>query len=468
MCENNLLIALDGKSVGYGSVEIKLNRFHGIYRGVTSVCGPNGSGKTTFGTIIAKGRYAYGNNITYIPTDLNVKMLSFSDIHSLSCNEVQYFAQRMESTMNDMVPTVSNVIGSRFDSDEWRRLAIRFGMVSAGTKKVNYLSSGELRKLLIINALLSKADVMVLDNPYIGLDVASRTELDSLFVELEKEGVSLVLLLSDPGDMPANTSMVVTIDNCEITSYTSIESYRNNEVLEDFVDDFKLPDAVCSGANNFDIAFSIQNGHARYGDKTIFENLDWTVKRGERWALHGRNGSGKSLLLSMVCADNPQGYANEIVLFDMKRGSGESVWEIKDHIGYVSPEMQLFFRSESKTVEIVAQGLRGTLNQYTRLSDKELNLAEEWLELLGIAELKFRKFNTLSSGEQRLVLVARAMIRQPWLLVLDEPFHGLDAKRISLLKSIINRMAEQNKITLIFVTHNQSELPSCIDRVKEI
>ncbi|MDE5806806.1 MAG: ATP-binding cassette domain-containing protein, partial [Muribaculaceae bacterium] len=166
--------------------------------------------------------------------------------------------------------------------------------------------------------------------------------------------------------------------------------------------------------------------------------------------------------LSLICADNPQAYSNDITLFDRRRGSGESIFEIKDRIGYVSPEMQLYFRSGDSVLEIVVQGKRNSLNRYRPSSEEERKEASEWLSLLGIDALKDRKFPELSGGEQRLVLLARAFIKQPELIVLDEPFHGLDSRRKSKVKAIINALAERNKSALIFVSHYEEEVPECV------
>ena len=210
-------------------------------------------------------------------------------------------------------------------------------------------------------------------------------------------------------------------------------------------------------------AFEIRNGSVRYGDKTIFSGVDWRVERGECWALQGKNGSGKSLLLSLICADNPQSYSNDLTIFGRRRGSGESIFEIKDRIGYVSPEMQLYFKSADTVREIIIQGKRNSLNRYRPSSEEERLEANRWMEKLGIIKIADRLFSELSSGEQRLVLLAAAFIKHPDLLILDEPFHGLDAERKEAVRNIINDLVKRNNTTLIFVTHYESEIPSCVN-----
>ena len=202
----------------------------------------------------------------------------------------------------------------------------------------------------------------------------------------------------------------------------------------------------------------------RYGSRTILDRLSWTICEGEHWALQGRNGSGKSTLLSLICADNPQSYACDITLFGKRRGSGESIWEIKRRIGYVSPELHRSYQRNLPALSIVASGLKDTVGLYVRATEEEKQLCLQWMQRFGIESLAQRSFMQLSSGEQRLILVCRAFVKSPDLLILDEPMHGLDMPRQQLVKDIINDYCSDPHKTLIMVTHYDEELPSCINR----
>lgn len=206
----------------------------------------------------------------------------------------------------------------------------------------------------------------------------------------------------------------------------------------------------------------------KYGSRIILKDLDWEVKNGEKWALFGPNGSGKSTLLSLVYADNPQSYANTFYLFDRKRGSGESIWEIKKRIGYVSPEMHLYYQANVPAVQIVGSGFFDSIGLYRTCKAEQVQTALAWMQVFGIEHLKERLFMTLSSGEQRLVLLARAFVKDPDLIILDEPLHGLDVHNKKKAARIIEQFCSRPGKTLIYVTHYPHELPSCVDKHFEL
>ncbi|WP_297065173.1 ATP-binding cassette domain-containing protein [uncultured Duncaniella sp.] len=472
MDSTKFIVSFNSPKLGYGNVVLRNPHMSYIPEGVTVVLGPNGSGKSTLGLVIEKGRYAYGNRLQFCRPDMKVRMLAFTDIHSLTGIEVTRYDQRLEATVNDLVPTVSEILGSKAVSEKWTELCDAFALRDVVGKRINYLSSGELRKLLIINALMETPDLLILDNPYIGLDELSRSELDNAIMGIAGGGVGIVLLLCDPADIPSYTDSVILMADNEIAApvggQEAIEALRKG--MSPSASEIILSDlpAQKESAGEFDVAFAIEDGHVRYGGKSVLEGVDWKVCAGERWALTGANGSGKSLLLSLVCADNPQAYANRITLFDRRRGSGESIWEIKDRIGYVCPEMQLYFRSTLPVEEIVAGGLRNSLSQFRKPAPEELDEARTWLRLLDISHIADSRFQELSSGEQRLVLLARAFIKQPSLLILDEPLHGLDAARKERVRRLIDLLVGRNGTSLIFVTHYTREIPSTITKVKTL
>ena len=203
-----------------------------------------------------------------------------------------------------------------------------------------------------------------------------------------------------------------------------------------------------------------------YGKHHAVKDISFSVPDGQIVGLLGPNGAGKSTLLSLVCADNPQSYACDISLFGRKRGTGESIWEIKKHIGYVSPEMHRAYLKNLPAIEIVASGLHDSIGLYKRPQPEQMAVCEWWMDIFGIADLKDKPFLQLSSGEQRLSLLARAFVKDPELLILDEPLHGLDTYNRRRVKKVIEAFCRRKDKTMIMVTHYESELPNTItDRI---
>jgi molybdate transport system ATP-binding protein len=215
---------------------------------------------------------------------------------------------------------------------------------------------------------------------------------------------------------------------------------------------------------DFEVAIGMKAVNIQYGQTTIIQRLDWQVRKGEAWALSGPNGAGKSTLLSLVTADNPQAYAQNLVLFDRKRGSGESIWDIKRRIGYVSPELHLYFKEGGDVFSVVASGLFDTLGLFKKLSDRQAEQVDGCLEVLGLSQIRDRNFQQISSGEQRMVLLARALVKNPPLLILDEPCQGLDVRQIQLIKELINFLINRGETTLVYVSHYASDIPSSVQK----
>ena len=308
-----------------------------------------------------------------------------------------------------------------------------------------------------------------MDNPFIGLDANTRDQLHALLCELIRMTcLQVILVLSKTDDIPSLITHVIPVENRMCGDKITLKAYLAGckpvpeRVLSKEKEERILALPYGDGFYHTDHVVDLNKVSIRYGERTILKELDWSVKCGEKWALSGDNGSGKSTLLSLVCADNPQSYACDITLFGRKRGSGESIWEIKKHIGYVSPEMHRAYLKNLPAIDIVASGLHDSVGLYKRPRPEQMETCEWWMDIFGIADLKERSFLQLSSGEQRLVLLARAFVKDPELLILDEPLHGLDLINRRLVKDIIETFCRRRDKTMIMVTHYKDELPMCI------
>ncbi len=230
------------------------------------------------------------------------------------------------------------------------------------------------------------------------------------------------------------------------------------------IDKALFDELVDNHDDSFDYAIRMKDVHVQYYDNVILNKINWEVKKGERWSLSGPNGAGKSTLLSLINADNPQAYANEIYLFDKRRGKGESIWDIKRKIGYVSPELHLFFDPSVTVFNAVASGLFDTIGLFRVVSGEQETTIIKWMTVLGIAQSRNQLLKNLSLGTQRLVLLARALVKDPPLLLLDEPAQGLDDEQAGLFKNIIEQICGHSNKTLVYVTHLKEEIPSCVTK----
>lgn len=440
-----------------------------------AIVGPNGAGKSLLVDMLTgkypllEGELSY--DFSPSPSKAvydNIKYIAFRDTYG-SADANYYYQQRWNAHDQDDAPVVRDLLGTIKDDALKQQLFDLFRIEPMLEKKIILLSSGELRKFQLTKTLLTSPRILIMDNPFIGLDAATRDLLFHLLDELTRlASLQIVLVLSMLDDIPSFITHVVPVSNRTVgpkmTRAEYLKAFREQDTAQSFDE---LQQRILNYPYehaNYDSAEVVRLNKVsiRYGDRTILKDLDWTVMRGQKWALSGENGAGKSTLLSLVCADNPQSYACDISLFGRKRGSGESIWEIKKHIGYVSPEMHRAYLKNLPAIEIVASGLHDSIGLYKRPKEEQMSVCEWWMDIFGIAALKDRPFLQLSSGEQRLALLARAFVKDPELLILDEPLHGLDTYNRRRVKKVIEAFCQRRDKTLIMVTHYENELPATI------
>ena len=452
-----------------------------------AIVGPNGGGKSMFVDMIV-GRHPLVMHDPYYdfsPSNKpmvsdNIKYITFRDTYG-GDNDRTYFLQQRwnQLEIDESTPIVRDKLEEAYqmageDTPERRALQKHiyelFHMEHLLDKYTILLSSGELRKFKLASTLFAEPRVLIMDNPFIGLDADTRDQLKELLKTLSSErALQIILVLSKSDDIPDFITHVVEVKDMKVLPKQTKEEYlKMRQPVPDHILSPELEQAIV------DLPYSEREYHneevvkmnkvrIQYGERIILQDLDWTVLNGERWALSGQNGAGKSTLLSLVCADNPQSYACDIVLFGNPRGSGESIWDIKKHIGYVSPEMHRAYQRNMPAIRIVASGLKDSVGLYVKPSEEDYNICRLWLNIFGLEGKEEAPFLQLSSGEQRLVLLARAFVKDPELLILDEPLHGLDNMNRRLVKDVIETYCERLNKTLIMVTHYKEELPRCID-----
>jgi molybdate transport system ATP-binding protein len=463
-----------------------------------AVIGPNGSGKSTLmkalcGTVpvvqgdityhFASGGASLQNAITYVSFDAQKTVMGWQD---------PFYQARWNSTRSrDGTPVVEYLSLDRVykvnpfevvdELPDPAVFAARLDKV-AGLLQIEpllerngiQLSSGERRKVFIAQALLKNPRLLILDNPFVGLDQAFRARLRTVIERLTQSDMRVIVVETDRDEIPPGITHVLSVKDCRLVDQKPVffhgtrdaaprtESPTTREFLK------AERKRVSQSGQAQKPLVHMEDVTVSYNGTRVLHGIDWTIHEGQHWALMGPNGAGKTTLLSLITGDNPQAYANHVTLFGRRRGSGESIWEIKRRIGWAAPELHLYHPVSVTCLNVVCSGFFDSVGLYHRCTARQREQARAWMERLSIADYAEAPFRQASEGQQRMVLVARALVKNPALLVLDEPCQGLDAANRARVVQTIDSVSEHLDASLIYVTHETDSLPECITHVMRL
>jgi len=426
-----------------------------------------------------------------------IRVVSFKDDSRAFDPHSFFYAQRFNSFAADGTITVwEYLMEAGFSEYEKAHVDLikRTGIFELLDLERIKLSSGQSRKLLITKAILQQPKLLIIDNPYMGLDAKSRQEFNELLDSLVKnEGIQLILA-GQYDVLPTCISHELELDNFKIIYEGNVRSksitISQTTTLLPFGKHFSLlsPKELAAFKTDFDkknkkellqkiktffekpnhledwqSIFTLKNTSVAYFGKKVLDTINWAVKPGEKWALFGANGSGKSTLLALLFGDHPQAYANELYLFDQRRGVGQNIWDIKKRTGFTSSELHFFFNAKLTAEQTIITGLFDHVYLKRAATEKEQILVDLLMAYFDVTPLKERLFQQLSTGEQRIMLLIRALIKNPPLILLDEPFQGFDLTTIQLAKDLLNNILSPQH-TLIFITHYEREIPGVVTK----
>ncbi|QDW26341.1 ATP-binding cassette domain-containing protein [Pedobacter sp. KBS0701] len=370
----------------------------------------------------------------------------------------RYTSQQAKETLTVHAELVSYGKEKGLHFDQVEPVLEALGFVTFASSQLIELSSGEHKKLQLVKALWLKPQLLIIDQPYTGLDAASRKNLNILLDQVAEEGVQLILICNE-SELPACINSFAEIRDGQLAQVDALEPSVSTEIHLREIPDFLKESPVYSSQD----IVKMVNVNISYGEKQVLKNINWEVRAGEKWLLQGHNGSGKSTLLSLVNGDHPQSYANELYLFGNRRGSGESIWDIKQHIGLISPEFHWYFDPNATVWQSIASGFYDTVGLFQQLPYTKSTQVDELIAYFGLTENKNELLTALPLGKQRLVLLARTIIKNPELLIMDEPCQGLDRQQTQHFNQLVDELCS-NGMTLIYVGHFESQLPTCIEK----
>lgn len=448
-----------------------------------AVIGPNGAGKSTLVKAIAgelpvvQGRAIYhfmGElGLAGAVPDGHVARVAFD-------TERAFYNSKMRSdsfgSEQDGTVTVAETLlwGSSPSGAgrhaELRQIARKLGIEHLLGRAAHVLSYGEAKLLLLARALLRSPNLLILDEPFEGLDGRAKADLKTVIDSLMGGPMRILLVSHRFEEISTKVTHVLCVKGCsvimqgpakEILQPVKISRIYGRKGLAGGGKEL-TPRTEEAHASAPQEVVRMRDTTVRFGGQVVLDHVNWTVQRGENWAVLGPNGAGKSTILELITGDNVQGYANDIRLFGRKKGSGETVWEIKEKLSIVSAEFQLKYQKGIPAYDVICSGFFDSIGLFRRCTDEQHRAARDWMGLLGMADLARKRFDHLSHGQQRLILLARAMVKSPVLLILDEPCDGLDYANRRLVLDCIGLIGSRTATDLIYVTHHKNELPPCI------
>ncbi|WP_409422691.1 molybdate ABC transporter ATP-binding protein ModF [Pseudaeromonas sp. ZJS20] len=426
--------------------------------------GANGSGKTALARALCGELPLLSGEAPSVSAALR---LSFEQQQALLEQDWQRRNTDMLADGEEAGLLAGELLPAAAQTPAGQRLLAELGLQPLLTRPFRVLSSGEGRKLLLAGALLQAPDWLVLDEPFDGLDVQARRELTERLQALHAQGQGLVLILNRFDEIPPCATHLGLLGDSQLLRVGArAEVLASPEVQQWQALEHQAPGPLPPPVQAADVAglplVRLRQLTICYDERKVIDGLDWELLPGQHWQITGPNGAGKSTLLSVLTGDHPQGYSNDVTLFGRRRGSGESIWDIKRHIGLVSPALHLEYRVATTPEAVILSGFFDSIGLYQTPGDQELALARRWLALLGLSGQAKQPFHSLSFGQQRLLLIARALVKHPPLLILDEPLQGLDAINRHLVRHWVGRLMAAGSSQLLFVSHHAEDAPAGI------
>lgn len=432
------------------------------------ITGANGAGKSALAAALAGAGDILDGDIQGLPERIGV--VSFEAQEELIDKERKKDDADIMDVISEGTPVREIIFDDCLDPDTANDLIARFKLEYILDRAFRKLSTGESRKVMIIRALSCKPQLLLLDEPFDGLDAETLAMFQEYLQDLVTE-VPMIMVLNRFDEFPDFITHIAYVQDGTLMHQVDKQdqaAYDNlYQLLHLKTSDLTIPEAEAETAIPKLPAdqplVKLTDLTIKYDEFKLIDSLNWTIEPNQHWQLSGPNGSGKTAILSIINGDHPQCYTNDIFVFGFKRGSGESIWQIKQFIGYVSTALQWEYRVQISLRNVIISGFHDSIGLYTKATDRQKEIADQWLEVLGMSGRADDSFQKLSYGDQRLLLIARAMVKHPPLLILDEPCLGLDDMNRQLVLALIEKICAGSETSVIYVNHHAEDKIAGID-----
>ncbi|MGD9237951.1 MAG: ATP-binding cassette domain-containing protein [Desulfobacterales bacterium] len=472
-----------------------------------AVLGPNGSGKTTFarsllGQVpIVSGhiRYHFSENdhhswaavagqMGYVAPELHREIFTRENRKGFF-RELSGKRQEFTSVKDLITHQAAGDARQIHHLKMLREVAEKISIQQLLERDVTSLTTGEMNRVLIARALFKGPSLLILDEPFAGLDEPTRQSLADTINTLAQTNVQLILITHRFDEILPSVTHILLLKQGQIYKAGKKEAVFRPKIVEQAYETdnpllpldpqvlFSMPPGSAAKKSQMDdhkpgaggrVLIEMKKVTVQYGSKLILDGFNWKVRDGENWMIRGPSGAGKSTVLALINGDNLQAYANDIYLFGQKRGAGQSIWDIKEKIGYISSDLQLRQHQHTDAFEVVCSGFFASNGLYRKCSAEQLAIAGAWSRFLGIHDLADQKFGRLSHGQRQLILLARAMVKSPVFLILDEPLQGLDIRNKATLRNVFDYIGYHTPTHLIYVPDQEDQNLNCITHVLQM
>ncbi|GAC15425.1 ATP-binding cassette domain-containing protein [Aliiglaciecola lipolytica] len=443
----------------YCHPKLKIERWHVKTASAVAVLGKNGAGKQFVDQLLLGKLTNPQYSTLRLPNCEQVVLVSFETLQAVFENELKIDETDITDEIDFGTPAKEFLPADKLQSP----LIDIFHLSHRLETGFRQLSTGESRKLLILKAILSGASCLILDNPFDDLDTSSRAQLSTVLKQLSEQNITLIMLLSNRQDIPDWINTFALVDHNTLHDLSGLSEEQARSTIDtlfafDALDKTRLEKMIAnrSGQHTTQIV-NINNASVSYAEIQALATTSLHIQTFQHTLITGPNGSGKSTLLQLVTGDCPQCFSNDVTIMGFKRGSGETIWDIKKHLGIVSPDIHRSYRVSCNALTVVLSGFMDSIGLYKDISQAQKQQALDWLDLIGLRSLANSNFKQLSFGEQRLLLIARALVKFPSLLVLDEPTQGLDEINRRLVLDVITSIAKKQLTTILMVSHREDE-----------
>ena len=426
------------------------------------ITGGNGAGKSALIAALTGTGNIISGQLQGLPERIGV--VSFAAQEALINQERQKDDADILDVISIGTPVRNIIFDDCLDPQTAQKMITKFALDYLLDRAFRKLSTGESRKVMLVRALSCKPQLLLLDEPFEGLDIDTFALLQDYLQELALQ-VPMIMVLNRFDEIPAFITHIAYMEQGQLLHQIDkqdTEAYNNlYQLLHLKTTELSVP--ACDPLSSIpkldpsQPLVRLTDLTIKYDEFVLIDKLNWTIEPNQHWQLSGPNGAGKTAVLSIITGDHPQCYNNDILVFGFQRGQGESIWQIKQFIGYVSTALQWEYRVQISLRNVIISGFYDSIGLYSKASDRQKNIADQWLALLGMSDRADQPFQKLSYGDQRLLLIARAMVKHPPLLILDEPCLGLDDINRQLVLALIEKICAGSETAVIYVNHHPQD-----------